>query len=141
MGAVAHMAIGALVATVAAPAAAATPTVLQLLSLSEWRSAGVGGTGCWWSVRGDRDWRFAMSGRTAVVKVAGRVVILEPAAGAARAFPFTFDRWRAGATTINVVRRGWSRRSGTEVLREPARVVVVTDGRRAAYAGTLECGS
>lgn len=135
-----RMAIGALAAAAATAVPGATPTLLQPLSPSDWRSAGVGGTGCWWRVRGERSWRFAMSGQMAVAKVAGRLVVLEPAAGAGDAFPFTFDRWRAGSTTIDVVRHGGSRRTGIETMRQSARVVVVAGGRE-DLAGTLECGS
>ena len=121
----------------------AMPQPLERITSAELTTSGVHGTGCSWALRGERGSRLVMIGDRALVKLAGRLVILEPGRGARDMFPFTHDRWNGphGDVVITVRKVGSARRIGTETLGSQTDVVLVQAGRRTLLHGIMECGS
>lgn len=120
---------------------AETRSRLQPITSAELTDARMRGTGCSWSLRGDRASRLVLKGDRALVKLAGRLVFLEPGASAQELFPFTFDRWQQGDLSIVVRKLGPARRIGTETLGSRTDLILVRSGTRTMLHGTMECGS
>ena len=123
----------------AGPARSEQP--LQRITSAEMTSAGVRGTGCSWQLGGERAARLVMIGDRALVKLAGRLVPLNPGPGALDMFPFTFDRWRRDDLGIVVRKLGPTRWIGTEKLGGRTDLTLVRSGRRTVLHGSRECGS
>lgn len=113
--------------------------LLRPLSSAEVRAAGISGTGCSWFYRGSL--RFAMAGDRAVAKVNGAIVDLAPGSGAKDFFPFTYDRWRSGQTTITVRRIGQGRQINAESLQRVADLLMIVGKTRSVVRGSMICGS
>lgn len=109
--------------------------------MRDWRAAGMDGTGCYWSARRNGPILFAANGRTAMTGVAGRVVVLEPAAGARELFPFTYDAWRAPGLKVRILDAAVVRAMGYETVTTDATLVVDLKGHTRRMTGWLICGS
>lgn len=132
----------ACIATAAASAAAVRRYgPLEATTTLDWRKAGMDGTGCYWSARENGPVLFAANGRTGITRVAGRVVVLEPAVGARELFPFTHDAWAAPGLTIRVVDTAVVRAMGDETVTTDATLVVDLGGRASTMTGSMICGS
>ena len=116
-------------------------TLLQPTTIRDWRAAGMDGTGCYWSARPNGSVLFAAAGRTAVTKVAGRVVVLAPAQRAREMFPFTHDAWTSDRLTIRVMDSGVVRAMGDETVTTDATLIVTTRTRVRRIRGSMICGS
>ncbi|KQM26499.1 MULTISPECIES: hypothetical protein [unclassified Sphingomonas] len=114
---------------------------LQATTMRDWRAAGMDGTGCYWSARRNGPVLFAANGRTGITRVAGRVVVLEPAPGARELFPFTYDAWRSPGLTIRILDTAVVRAMGDETVTTDATLVVVLRGRIIKTRGSMICGS
>ncbi|GAA0455311.1 hypothetical protein [Sphingomonas molluscorum] len=130
------------VTMVAPQAHARSPdTLLQPTTIKDWRAAGMDGTGCFWSPRRNGPILFAAAGRTAVTKVAGRVVVLAPAPEARELFPFTHDAWTSDRLTIRVMDSAVVRAMGEETVTTDAMLIVTTGAKVRRMRGSLICGS
>jgi hypothetical protein len=109
--------------------------------MRDWRAAGMDGTGCYWSARRNGPVLFAANGRTGMTRVAGRVVVLEPAAGARELFPFTHDAWRAPGLRVRIVDTGLVRAMGYETVTTDATLVVSRCRKTFRLKGSMICGS
>ncbi len=114
---------------------------LEATTMRDWLRAGMDGTGCYWSARRDGPVLFAANGRTGITKVAGRVIVLEPAPGARELFPFTHDEWRAPGLRIRVLDTAVVRSSGYETVTTDAALRVRSRGRTFELNGSMVCGS
>lgn len=114
---------------------------LQATTMRDWRAAGMDGTGCYWSARRNGPVLFAANGRTAMTRVAGRIVVLKPAVGARELFPFTHDAWRAPGLRIRVLDTAVVRAMGDEAVTTDAALVVTLGGRIIRLHGSMICGS
>jgi hypothetical protein len=114
---------------------------LQATTMRDWRAAGMDGTGCYWSARRNGPVLFAANGRTGMTRVAGRVVVLEPAAGARELFPFTHDAWRAPGLRVRIVDTGLVRAMGYETVTTDATLVVSRCRKTFRLKGSMICGS
>ncbi|WP_312487033.1 hypothetical protein [Sphingomonas sp.] len=114
---------------------------LQATTMRDWRAAGMDGTGCYWSARRNGPVLFAANGRTGMTRVAGRVVVLEPAAGARELFPFTHDAWQAPGLRIRVLDTAVVRAMGDETVTTDATLIVNLRGRITKLKGSMICGS
>ena len=83
--------------------AARRPVALQATTMTDWRAAGLDGTGCYWSPRQGGPIHFVAAGAKAMTRIDGRVVILKPRRGARGLFPFTYDAWQSSDLTIRVL--------------------------------------
>lgn len=110
-------------------------------SMRDWRKVGMDGTGCYWSSTTGGPVLFAANGRTAVVRVAGRIVRLEPARTAKNLFPFTYDTWQASGMRIRVVDTAIVKAMGDETVTTDAFLVVDRNGRPRRFKGSMICGS
>jgi hypothetical protein len=133
------LAVAGLAAARAGPPQTSPP--LQSITATELTKARLRGTGCSWSLGSERASRLVFRDDRALVKLAGRLVFLEPGAGARDLFPFTFDRWRRGDLGIVIRKLGPARRIGTETLGSRTDLVLVRGGRRTVLHGAMECGS
>ncbi len=122
-------------------AMAAGPQPLQPMTLDQVMDAGAGGTGCSWSLPGDRRMRFAAAGDRAVIRLDGRPVILSPADHAPELFPFTFAEWRADGVSVRIMEVGKGRRLNTEALAQRAMLNIAIRGTTRRMEGRLYCGS
>lgn len=114
---------------------------LQATTMRDWRAAGMNGTGCYWSVQRNGPVLFAANARTGMTRVAGRVVVLEPAAGARELFPFTHDEWQAPGLRIRILDTAVVRAMGYETVTTDATLVVDQRGRVTSMLGSMICGS
>lgn len=114
---------------------------MQPMTLDQVMKAGAGGTGCSWSLPGDRRMRFAAAGDRAAVRLHGRIVVLSPAIRAPELFPFTFAEWRADGVTVGIADAGRARRSNTEALTVRAMLTIVIRGTVRRMEGRMSCGS
>lgn len=114
---------------------------LRATTMRDWRAAGMDGTGCYWSARRNGPILFAANGRTAMTGFAGRVVVLEPAAGARELFPFTYDAWRAPGLKVRILDAAVVRAMGYETVTTDATLVVDLKGHTRRMTGWLICGS
>ncbi|KQO58601.1 hypothetical protein [Sphingomonas sp. Leaf257] len=114
---------------------------LQATTMRDWRAAGMDGTGCYWSARRNGPVLFAANGRKGMTRVAGRVVVLEPATRAQELFPFTYDAWRSPGLTIRVLDTAVVRTMGYETVTTNATLVVDLRGRITRAKGSMICGS
>lgn len=139
----------ALLMTMACLATAATSSAatvrrngpLQATTMRDWRAAGMDGTGCYWSARRNGPVLFAANGRTGMTRVAGRVVVLEPAAGARELFPFTHDEWQAPGLRVRILDTAVVRAMGYETVTTDATLVVSRHGKNIRLRGSMICGS
>lgn len=122
-------------------AMAAGPPPLQPMTLDEVMEAGAGGTGCSWSLPGDRRMHFAAAGDRAAIRLDGRIVALSPAVRASELFPFTFAEWRAEGVTVGITEVGKARRLSTESLTVRAMLTIDVRGTARRMEGRLSCGS
>ncbi len=122
-------------------AMAAGPQPLQPMTLDQVMDAGAGGTGCSWSLPGDRRMRFAAAGDRAGIRLDGRTLILSPASHSPELFPFTFAEWRAKGVSVRIVEVGKARRLNTEALTQRAMLNMVMRGTTRRMEGRLSCGS
>lgn len=133
------------IACTAASSVAPAPRRVPLapVSRAQMRSAGIGGTGCFWMATPGGPVRMAMADERATVSIDGRLIVLSPDRGAHEMFPFTFDGWRSANRdlTIAVAIVGPSRREGGELLTSRATLTVYRSGRRTVLIGWMECGS
>ncbi len=114
---------------------------LQATTLRDWRAAGMDGTGCYWSARRNGPVLFAANGRTGMTRVAGRVVVLKPSAGARELFPFTYDAWRAPGLKVRILDAAVVRAMGYETVTTDATLVVSRHGENFRLRGSMICGS
>lgn len=114
---------------------------LQATTMRDWRAAGMDGTGCYWSARRNGPVLFAANGRTGMTRVAGRVVVLEPAAGARELFPFTHDAWRAPGLRVRILDTGVVRAMGDETVTTDATLLVSRRPETFRMRGSMICGS
>lgn len=139
----------ALLMTMACLATAATSSAatvrrngpLQATTMRDWRAAGMDGTGCYWSARRNGPVLFAANGRTAMTRVAGRIVVLKPAPRAQELFPFTYDTWRSPGLTIRILDTAVVRAMGDETVTTDASLIVDLRGRITKLKGSMICGS
>jgi len=139
----------ALLMTMACLATAATSSAatvrrngpLQATTMRDWRAAGMDGTGCYWSARRNGPVLFAANGRTGMTRVAGRVIVLEPAPDARELFPFTYDAWIALGLTIRVFDTTIVRAMGDEAVTTDATLVVTRPNGISRLRGAMVCGS
>lgn len=122
-------------------AMAVEPSPLQPISLGQAMEAGVAGTGCSWSMPGDRRMRFVAAGDRAIVRFKKRAIVLSPAPRARELFPFTFANWRAAGMTVAVRLTGTARTRGTEVITQRATLRIVIQGTVRLMDGIISCGS
>lgn len=122
-------------------AMAAGPQPLQPMTPDQVMEAGAGGTGCSWSLPGDRRMRFAAAGDRAAIRLGGRTLVLSPAPRAPELFPFTFAEWRAEGVMIGVRETGRARRLNTEALTVRATLTLETRGVVRRMDGRMSCGS
>jgi hypothetical protein len=128
-------------AIVATADGAHRPVALQATTMADWRAAGLGGTGCYWSPRRGGPIHFVAAGAKAMTRVKGRVVILKPSRGARDLFPFTHDAWKVGGLTIRVVDSGRIKAMGYETVTTDALLIVSRAGTTSRLRGSLICGS
>ncbi|MBB4087097.1 MULTISPECIES: hypothetical protein [Sphingomonas] len=114
---------------------------LQATTMRDWRAAGMDGTGCYWSARRNGPVLFAANGRTGMTRVAGRVVVLEPAAGARELFPFTHDAWQAPGLKVRILDAAVVRAMGYETVTTDATLVVKYRSTTVRLRGSMICGS
>ena len=115
--------------------------VLEPTTIEDWRAARMDGTGCYWSARTGGPVLFAAAGRTAVTRIAGRVVTLAPARRATEMFPWTYDAWTFRSLTIRIIDGRAARAIGYESVTTDATVIVSKDGRVTRMRGSMSCGS
>ena len=132
---------GSMMIAASGAAMAAGPQPLQPMTLDQVIEAGAGGTGCSWSLPGDRRMRFAAAGDRAAIRLDGRIVVLSPAVRAPELFPFTFAEWRAEGVTVGIAEVGKARRLNTEALTQRAMLNIVIRGTTRRMEGRLSCGS
>ena len=128
-------------AVVATADAAPRPVALQATTMTDWRAAGLDGTGCYWSPRQGGPIHFVAAGGKAMTRVNGRVVILKPRQGARDLFPFTYDAWQSGDLTIRVVDSARIKAMGYETVTTNALLIVSRAGTTSRLRGSLICGS
>ena len=121
--------------------AARRPVALQATTMTDWRAAGLDGTGCYWSPRQGGPIHFVAAGGKAITRVAGRVVILKPQRSARDLFPFTYDSWQSGDLTIRVVDSARIKAMGYETVTTGALLIVSRAGTTSRLRGSLICGS
>ncbi|RKE42726.1 MULTISPECIES: hypothetical protein [unclassified Sphingomonas] len=121
--------------------AARRPVALQATTMTDWRAAGLDGTGCYWSPRQGGPIHFVAAGGKAMTRVNGRVVILKPRQGARDLFPFTYDAWQSGDLTIRVVDSARIKAMGYETVTTGALLIVSRAGTTSRLHGSLICGS
>lgn len=114
---------------------------LEPSTYADWRAAGLDGTGCYWSRRKEGPVLVAASGRTAVTRMAGRVVVLKPDARARALFPFTYDAWAGPGLTIRIEDGGVIRAMGDETVTTDATITVRRHGIVTRLRGSMICGS
>lgn len=114
---------------------------LQATTMRDWRAAGMDGTGCYWSARRNGPVLFAANGRTAMTRVAGRVVVLKPAPRAQELFPFTYDAWMSAELTIRVLDTAVVRAMGDETVTTDASLIVTRRSGTLRLPGSMICGS
>jgi hypothetical protein len=129
------------IAAMSVPATAANVPELQPMTSVQVMAAGAAGTGCSWSLRGDRRMRFAAADDRAAIRIAGRIVALSPTPRARELFPFTFADWRAKDVIVRLKRTGSARWLGSEAWTAGATLTIVSGGTRRRIAGDLSCGS
>ena len=127
--------------TLAAPSLAADPFAPEPMTLDQVVEAGAGGTGCSWSKTGDHRMRFAAADDRAVIRLAGRIVVLAPAPHARELFPFTFTDWQAKGLSARLTQIGPARRLGSEATNARATLTITVGGTSRRLAGTMSCGS
>lgn len=132
--------VAALIPTVTV-AATPRPVVLEATTMADWRAAKLDGTGCYWSPRRGGPIHFVAAGNTAMTKVRGRIVVLEPRRDAKALFPFTHDAWRADDLTIRVVDTARVRAMGYETVTTDAVLVVTRRNVTRRLRGSMICGS
>ncbi|TCM07372.1 hypothetical protein [Sphingomonas sp. PP-CC-3G-468] len=135
--------IGFLVAVSIATMAAAADRWMPLEpgTYADWRAAGMDGTGCYWSRRKDGPVLFAASGRTAVARTAGHVVVLRPASRSKALFPFTYDAWTAPGLRIRIEDGSVIRAMGDETVTTDATITIESRGIVTRLRGSMICGS
>jgi hypothetical protein len=121
--------------------AAHRPVALQATTMADWRTAGLDGTGCYWSPRRSGPIHFVAAGNKAMARVNGRVVILKPRRGAQDLFPFIYDAWQSGDLTIRVVDTARIRAMGYETVTTEALLIVTRASTTSRPRGSLICGS
>ncbi len=131
----------ALPTTGAGANAARRPVALQATTMTDWRAAGLDGTGCYWSPRQGGPIHFVAAGAKAMTRIDGRVVILKPRRGARDLFPFTYDAWQSGDLTIRVVDSARIKAMGYETVTTDALMIVSRAGTTSRLRGSLICGS
>ena len=109
--------------------------------MTDWRAAGLDGTGCYWSPRQGGPIHFVAAGGKAMTRVNGRVVILKPRQGARDLFPFTYDAWQSGDLTIRLVDSARIQTMGYETVTTDALLIVSRAGTTSRLHGSLICGS
>ncbi|MBD8735361.1 hypothetical protein [Sphingomonas sp. CFBP 13706] len=122
-------------------AVSAAPPSLQPMTRAQVMEAGAGGTGCSWSMTGDRRMRFAAAGDRAAIRLGRAVMVLAPAPRSRELFPFTFADWRGEGVTVRVGQVGRARWVGTEASTARATLTVSMRGVSRRIGGTLSCGS
>jgi hypothetical protein len=115
--------------------------LLESTTIDDWRAARMDATGCYWSARTGGPVLFAAAGRTAVTRIAGRVVTLAPARQAKEMFPWTYDAWTFRGLTIRIIDGRAARAIGYESVTTDATVIVSKDGRVTRMRGSMICGS
>lgn len=121
--------------------AAPRPVELEATTMADWRAANLDGTGCYWSPRRGGPILFVAAGDKAMIRVGGRIVILNPRRDAKPLFPFTHDAWRSGDLTIRVVDTARIRSMGYETVTTDAMLVVTRRDVTTRLRGSMICGS
>ena len=121
--------------------AARRPVALQATTTTDWRAAGLDGTGCYWSPRQGCPIHFVAAGAKAMTRIDGRILTLKPGRGARDLFPFTYDAWQSGDLTIRVVDSARIRAMGYETVTTDALLIVSRAGTTSRLRGSLICGS
>lgn len=129
------------VASNAATAADAPSPFPQPMTSAQVTAAGAAGTGCSWSLKGDRRLRFAAADDRAVIRLVGRMVALAPTAHARELFPFTFEEWQAKELTVRLRQVGPTRWQGTESMTAQATLTISVRDRVRRMSGRIACGS
>ncbi|MBP2513819.1 hypothetical protein [Sphingomonas sp. PvP018] len=114
---------------------------LEPSTYADWRAAGMDGTGCYWSRRKDGPVLVAASGRTAVARMAGHVVVMRPDAEADELFPFTYDAWTGPGLRIRIEDSGVVRAMGDETVTTDATITIESHGITTRLRGSMICGS
>ncbi|KQM72851.1 hypothetical protein ASE72_19195 [Sphingomonas sp. Leaf20] len=114
---------------------------LQATTMTDWRAAGLDGTGCYWSPSQGGPIHFVAAGAKAMTRIDGRVVILKPRRGARDLFPFTYDAWQSADLTIRVVDSARIKAMGYETVTTDALLIVSRAGTTSRLHGSLICGS
>lgn len=114
---------------------------LEPSTYADWRAAGMDGTGCYWSRRKGGPVLFAASGRTAVARTEGHVVVLKPESKAKALFPFTYDAWTGPGLDIRIENSGVVRAMGYETVTTHATMTLKRRGIVTRPRGSMICGS
>lgn len=131
----------AIVSAATVTAAAGRRLPLEPSTYADWRAAGMDGTGCYWSKRKDGPVLVAASGRTAVTRMAGHVVVLKPDSKAKALFPFTYDAWTGPGVKIRIEDSGVVRAMGDEAVTTDATITIDRHGIVTRLRGSMICGS
>lgn len=99
------------------------------------------GTGCYWSERKGGPVLVAAGGRTAVIRMAGHVVVLSPDSKAKALFPFTYDAWTRPGLKIHIEDSGIVRAMGYETVITDATITIESHGIVTRLRGSMICGS
>lgn len=99
------------------------------------------GTGCYWSRRKGGPVLVGASGRTAVARTAGHVVVMRPDSKAKALFPFTYDAWTGPGLRIRIEDSGVVRSMGYETVTTDATITINRHGAITRFRGSMICGS
>lgn len=114
---------------------------LQTMSFDESQTAGTAGTGCTWLGGTNRTRRVSMADDRAAVKLAGRVVTLQPTKGALEVFPFTYLRWARPGLELSIRDTKQVVKKGGEYVETVAWLDLYEKGSKRMWRGRLNCGS
>ena len=114
---------------------------LEPSTYADWRAAGMDGTGCYWSRRKGGPVLVAASGRTAVAKTEGHVVVMRPDFKADELFPFTYAAWTGPGLGIRIEDSGVVRAMGYETVTTNATITINRHGIVTRWRGSMICGS
>ncbi len=114
---------------------------LQTISFDESQSVGTVGTGCTWLGGTNRTRRVSMADDRAAVKLAGRVLTLQPAKGALEVFPFTYLRWTGPELELSIRDTKQVVKKGGEYVETVAWLDLYEKGGKRTWRGRLNCGS
>lgn len=114
---------------------------LEIMTFDEVVRAHAAGTGCTWLGGKGFTRRVAMKEDRGVVKRGGRIIALQPAAGAKEVFPYTYHRWTGGGMGISIEDSGKRVGRGYEHVETVATLTLTESGRTRSWRGRLNCGS